>query len=971
MNIPFVSMSNLDGKQQTMGKLLSLCLAVMAPGLAMAQTPKITNSPASAKPGQIIQILGTDFSSVPESNIVHFGAVKGVVTSGDGTSLSVAVPHGAVHGPITVTINGRTAYSPKLFFPAFNGSGSSEIAFAPRIALTSGANTVGVALGDINGDGKPEIAAANFGTTTVSVFKNATAGGITTSSFSTVTNVQASLRPRFSAVGDVDGDGKLDLVAASHDGHVVSVFHNVGVGDNIALAPRVDFPTGLSTYAVSIGDLDADGKPDLVLANAGSDTISILRNTSSPGVINSNSFAPRFDIPTADWPTKASLCDVDGDGRVDLLVANDGATVSVFRNTISAPGPFGSSSFAPRVDFPTAGRPQDAVAADLDGDGKPDLAIPAYAGGAVSVLKNLSTVGNISFAPKFDLFTGGSTHCVAFGDVDGNGRLDIVAVSEWAETAAVFRNVGADGVLSAGSFATRISFPAGHNPGGVAVGDLDHDGRPEIVAGNYNGTVSVLRNLTSEGPLSLRIISAPVSAQSGQTIDISGTGFNGETAGNVVYFGAVRGTVVSANSTNLSVIVPAGAVHARITVTVDGRTVASPAFFFPSFPGEGTFTSASFAPRVALTSGANTVGTALADFNNDGKSEILAANYGTNTVTIFRNGTTDGITASSFSTRSNFPVGLNPRFAATADVDGDGNLDFVAANHNSAGITVYQNRAVGTNLTFSPRVNFQTGGTPYTVAIGDLDGDGRLDLVTANAGGSSLSLLRNISTVGVISSNSFAPRVSIPCSATPTKLSLVDVDGDGRLDVVVANDSPTSTVSIFRNLISAPGAFTSNSLASRVDFATGSRPQDVVAADLDSDGRPDLAVPVYGSAAVSVLKNLSSPGNVAFAPRFDLPTGGSTHCVAFGDVDGNGKVDIIAVSEWAETAAVFRNVSVDGLLTANSFAPRVDFPAGHNPGGVCVGDLDNDGRPDIIAGNYNGTVSVLRNEAAEVLLLPL
>ena len=136
----------------------------------------------------------------------------------------------------------------------------------------------------------------------------------------------------------MDGDGKSDLVVVSRDINTVSVFRNAGVSGSItagSFASKVDFTTGTYPYHPAIGDVDGDGKPDLVVANYTSSSLSVFRNTSVSGSITLDS---KVDFTSDTGPTSAAIGDIDGDGKPDLVASNNGIgglgnTVSVFRNT--------------------------------------------------------------------------------------------------------------------------------------------------------------------------------------------------------------------------------------------------------------------------------------------------------------------------------------------------------------------------------------------------------------------------------------------------------------------------------------------------------------------------------------------------------------------------------------------------------------------------------------------------------------
>src|SRR5207237_920381 len=159
---------------------------------------------------------------------------------------------------------------------------------------------------------------------------------------------------------------------------------------NVPFAGKFDLNAGSGPYGLAVGDLDGDGKPDLVVANSNSDTISVYRNGSVGGTLESGSFPSKVDFSTGSLPTKVLIWDVDWEGRPDLLVINgEGNSFSVFRNT-AVSGALDGNSFVASPSIPTPGKPGGLAFGDIDGDGKPDVLVGIMQGGGLGVFRNTS-----------------------------------------------------------------------------------------------------------------------------------------------------------------------------------------------------------------------------------------------------------------------------------------------------------------------------------------------------------------------------------------------------------------------------------------------------------------------------------------------------------------------------------------------------------------------------------------------------
>lgn len=293
---------------------------------------------------------------------------------------------------------------------------------------------------------------------------------------------------------DLDGDAKADLITANLDANTLSLLRNTSTICAINFAPQITFPTGIRPSSVIAGDIDGDGKTDLAVANIISNTVSVLRNTSSAGVIN---FAPQVTFPTVSNPTSGVVSDLDGDGKLDLAIVNIGDnSVSVLRNASS----IGTISFAPQIPFSVGSSPRSVAAGDVDGDGKIDLAIANFNSNTVSVLRNISSVGVISFAPQVTFPTSSGPIAVSIGELNNDGKLDLVATNFNSNTVSALRNTSSIGAIS---FAPQNTFPTATSPNSVAIGDLDKDGKFDLAITNQtNATVSAFRNISTVNSIS-------------------------------------------------------------------------------------------------------------------------------------------------------------------------------------------------------------------------------------------------------------------------------------------------------------------------------------------------------------------------------------------------------------------------------------------------------------------------------------
>jgi hypothetical protein len=285
--------------------------------------------------------------------------------------------------------------------------------------------------------------------------------------------------------GDVDNDGKADILYVDGGYPYIYFQKNTSTNGTLSFNSAILYTLTTTPYDLGLGDLDGDYKLDPVVVSNSSNQLTIFRNTSSPSLYN---LVNKIDLPTLPSPTHVAIADVDKDGKPDVIVSySTGSSFSIFRNTSSV----GYISFANRIDIGGVNGPFSVQAGDIDGDGKADIVAGNYGSTGLVIFRNTSTVGNISFAAGVAISTVSAVLDVALADLDNDNDPDIVA-SYSTTSVGVFKNNNTTGNITSGNTPLQTTLTAASTYGSVEVYDLDGDNKNDIVVGySAAATVSV------------------------------------------------------------------------------------------------------------------------------------------------------------------------------------------------------------------------------------------------------------------------------------------------------------------------------------------------------------------------------------------------------------------------------------------------------------------------------------------------
>jgi hypothetical protein len=682
--------------------------------------------------------------------------------------------------------------------------------FVTAPTYPAGIQPLSFAAGDFNGDGIPDLAVANFnpgnsqqGTLSILLGKG-------DGSFQAPQSYNTGWAASSVIVADFNGDGHPDLAVFGYDNsgkNTVSIL--LGNGDGTFQNPQ-DFVLS-SAGSVATGDFNGDGILDLAITSFNAGTVSIWLGNGD-GTFHPNGLS----YSVGSIPNSVTVGDVNGDGNLDLAVTSEDAGVSILLGN-------GDGSFQTSQRY-AVGRPLAVAVGDLNGDGIPDLAVANFgdAGGKDPGVSILLGNGDGTFQTTQSYATGVHSFSLAVSDLNGDGHLDIV--------------MGGDSIVTVllgngnGTFGAPACYAAGETSSGrrtpVLVADFNGDGVLDVAAANAASGVN-LGDSAALGTVSILLGKGDGTLQAARCFPPGGgalavADFNGD--------GIPDLALTNADASTVNILL--------------GN-------------GNGTFTQSY---SVASDANAMTVG----DFNGDGIPDLAMADFA-GVVSVFL-GNGDG----TFQAALSMAAGNGPNAIAVGDFNGDGKLDIMTTNFAVAGsprapgsihviengIRLFLGNGDGT-FQVAQAYAIANDSHPNSVAVGDFNGDGILDLAVTNldTGLLNIWLGNGDGTFHVARSQSIGPY--------PQAVTVADFNGDGIPDLAVAAGISAGTVKVL--LGNGDGTFQAQS------YAVGSNPYFVVTGDFNHDGIPDLAV--ADVSGVSILLG-NGDGTFQAAQSFAAGSGG-------------------------------------------------------------------------------------------------
>ncbi len=784
--------------------------------------------------------------------------------------------------------------------PGFLASASlaraKAVPASPQPVVPAGQANQGTAIADFNGDGFGDSAVLTTSGIVVALHNPADGSVMSTATYSV-----PGIGPSIAAM-DFNGDGFVDLAVTQNDGagqgNVVILLGN---GDG-AFGPPAKFPTGpIGPFAfyLATGDFNGDGHADLSVANipamiGATGTVAVLLGKGD------GTFSPAVSYTVGEFPGTIVAADFNGDGITDLAALDNLVGIANYANKVWVLLGKGDGTFQPAVSTATGTGSGYLGWVDLNHDGKPDLVIADEFASAMAVMFGngdgtfqpateylmAAEVGSIAPLPLAD----GNTLLLTSDNATGYQFISFFA-SDGTTTIPVIQNLGV-------------------GPTSIASTDLNGDRQPDLVITDAEAGNIYVKLATGSGtfasPTTYSLGSQPGALA---LADVSGDG---------------KIDVIAADATGLDVLLGNG----------DGTLQA-----VKTLPAGGSLSSV-----------------AIADFNMDGKPDVAAANAVTGGISLFMN---SGNGAFESARTVSLSSGLIALSAVSGDFNGDDKPDLIVAysptdNTQPGGVAVLLGNGDGT---FQPAVNIPLPGpilqqivgsaSSAPLAVGDLNGDGKLDVVTVIRGATS----NQVAVLLGIGNGTFQPPLFTNTQTAPPMIVITDQNGDDIPDLVLADCCGLSEASLlFGN---GDGTF-----QMEVQFPSGPNPRAIAAADFNGDGNSDLAIigqvqePDRGTLSIvlnttgstgpstAATTTTASPVSATFSPNAQNITLSATITSNSAPVSG-GTVTFTLLGTTVSANVTNGSASVSFSIPGGTAAGNYPIQAVYNPASGFATSSDN------------------------------